>query len=516
MPARSGWLASAGIAALAALVVFPLLFAQSMMRGLSHDEQQHVAAGVLMAREGLLPYRDFPYLHTPYLPLVYSQFLGRSEYLLLATRLFSAICDALVAGLVFLFAFRALAALGRAWRIGLASAAVFLLLASPVFVFTISRATNHDLSILFALSATACFLAGARTRQNVFWFLSGLSLALAVGTRVTFAPLFAPFAVSLYFVSRESDARIFIRRILIFCAGAAVGTLPMFWLFMEAPARFLFGVLQFSQANLEYRYATGHPQNMDLLHKFRFLFKEVVVPNFAVCAAAVVPLAIYEWQRRRSRSRFPVELGFLISLIAFLLIGSLAPSPAFEQYFGVLVPFLLLIGIHCGSRLEIAARFVKPSVAAAVMVLAASAVLFPPDYQNLDKILTPAGWTTVKRHNEALKLRTYTQGPILTLAPLYVLEAGLKIVPEFVTGPFVWRVAEFLPPERRSRLGIVGGGDLETFFSARPPDAILLGQELRWEPPLVDYALRHGFRKLPIYDKEKAIWLSPKNTLPGK
>jgi hypothetical protein len=255
---------------------------------------------------------------------------------------------------------------------------------------------------------------------------------------------------------------------------------------------------------------------MDLLHKLRFLFKEIVCPNFAVCAAALAPLAIYEWQRRRSLSKFPAELVFLLSLIAFLLIGSLAPSPAFEQYFGVLIPFLLLVGISCGSRLEISSRFVKPSILAGVVVFAASTILFRPGYQNLDKFFTPKEWTTIKRHREALKLRTFTPGPILTLAPLHVLEAGLKIVPEFVTGPFAWRVAEFLPPERRSRLGIVGEGDLETFFKANPPDAILLGQELRWEPPLVDYAQRHGFRKVPIFDKEKAIWLSPKNVMPAK
>ena len=41
------------------------LFAIAMCRGLSRDEHQFIAAGALLATEGLLPYRDFPYFHVP-------------------------------------------------------------------------------------------------------------------------------------------------------------------------------------------------------------------------------------------------------------------------------------------------------------------------------------------------------------------------------------------------------------------------------------------------------------------
>ncbi len=501
---------------LAALAVFPLLFAQSMGRSLSHDEHQHVAAGVLIAREGLLPYRDFPYLHTPYLPLVYSLFLGHCENLLLATRLFSTVCGALIAGVLFLAAFRGFAALRMAWRLCLAAAFPLLLLATPVFVFTIGRTSNQELSILLALLATLSFVAASRTPRCGWLFLPGLLLALAIGTRVTFAPLFAPFAGALYFFSRAEARRIFWSRFAIFCAGVAVGSLPMLWLFLEAPARFIFGVLQFSQANIEYRQASGNPQNMELWSKLRFMFKEVVGPNFAACAAALVPLAIFAWQRRRARFSVPIELGFLLSLLPFLLLGAMAPSPMFEQYFCAFVPFLLLIGIFCGRRLELTARIVKPSVAAALSALVGSAFMAVLIYRNLDELLTPGEWTPVKRHEEALILRKYTSGAILTLAPIHVLEAGLQIVPEFVTGPFAWRVAEFLPLRQRRDLGLVGAGDLETFFAKGPPAAILVGHEQRWEPALIAYAERHGYRRVAISDEEEAIWLSPKNVTPAK
>ncbi len=172
------------------------------------------------------------------------------------------------------------------------------------------------------------------------------------------------------------------RRLAIFCAGVTLGTLPMLWLFIEAPGQFLFGVLQFSQANIEYRQAGGSPQNMELLSKLRYLFKEIIVPNFAACATALVPLAIFVWQRRGTRRPFPTELGFLLALLPFLLIGALAPSPTFEQYFCTFVPFLLLIGIFCGSRLEFTARIVQPSVIAALLGLVGSAFLVVMVYRN--------------------------------------------------------------------------------------------------------------------------------------
>ena len=507
---RGGILTSAGIVLLVALVVFPLFFAQSMGRSLSHDEHQHLAAGVLIARECLLPYRDFAYLHPPVLPLIYSLFLGHCEYLLLATRAFSAVCASLIAAVLFLAAFRAFAGHRPAWRMAIAAAAVLLLLASPAFVFTVGRTSNHELSILFALLAILCHLAALRTGRPAPLFFSGLLLAMAVGTRVTFAPLGAPFLAALFFIPSAGRQRTWLKQFGIFAAGGVLGGLPMLWLFIEAPAQFLFGVLQFSQANLDYRAATGNPQNMTLLPKLRFLFKEIAAPNFAVCAAAIVPLVCFEWQRRRANAPFPVGVIFLLSLVPFLLMGSLAPSPVFEQYFGVFAPFLLLVGISCGARLDVSDRFALPALAAIAAVLTASVIMVFPDYRTtLAKFPTPQDWTPIKRHREALALRQYAAGTVLTLAPLHPLEAGLKIVPAFATGPFAWRVAEFIPPKKRRQLGIVGAEDLEKFLRPNPPAAILLGQEKRWESALLEYAQRHGYRKIPIGSEDKAIWLKP-------
>src|SRR4030095_16129116 len=47
----------------------------------------------------------------------------------------------------------------------------------------------------------------------------------------------------------------------------------------------------------------------------------------------------------RAGRNLPFELLFLILLLPFVLIGSFAPSPAFDQYFFPLVPLVLLVGL---------------------------------------------------------------------------------------------------------------------------------------------------------------------------
>jgi hypothetical protein len=506
MTVRNGWGRGALVFAGAVLVIFPLFFAQSMGRSLSHDEHQHVAAGVLVAKEGLLPYRDFPFLHTPNLPLVYGLFLGHCEQLLLSARLFSTVCASLIAAVLCLAAFRAFAAAGT-WRWIFVAAVPLLLATCPVVVFSEGRATNHDFSILLAVLATICHLAAIRNaRRGPMLFLSGLLLALAMGTRVTFAPLVVPFLASIFFLS---TGRARLSQIAVFALGGVIGALPVLWLFCEAPAKFIYGVLQFSQTNLDYREATGNPQNMTVLTKLRFLFKEILVPNYAVFVAAVVPLAAFEWQRRLTRSRFPGELMFLLSLLPFLLVGSFAPSPAFEQYFFVFVPFLLLVGIFCASRLAIPAGMVKPIALACVVVVATSAFVVWPGYRNLDELSDSRKWTPVKRHREARELRNYPAKKILTLAPIHVLEAGLQIDPAFVTGPFAWRVANYLPQPERGVIGLIGSEDLESHLAAHPVEGILVGHEQQWEPALIAYAKQHGYQPMSMGDEDEVLWLKP-------
>ena len=71
------------------LVVGLLLLGLNMRRGLNHDEHQFVAGATLVARNSLLPYRDFPYFHVPLLSLIYALLFQSWDRLLLTARVFS-------------------------------------------------------------------------------------------------------------------------------------------------------------------------------------------------------------------------------------------------------------------------------------------------------------------------------------------------------------------------------------------------------------------------------------------
>src|SRR5829696_8613130 len=97
---RSGALVSvAAVIFLGAALV--LVWGLNMRRGLNHDEHQFVASAALIARNGLLPYRDFPYFHVPTLSFLYTLLFGATDYLLLSARSFSILCSWLTLVLIF-------------------------------------------------------------------------------------------------------------------------------------------------------------------------------------------------------------------------------------------------------------------------------------------------------------------------------------------------------------------------------------------------------------------------------
>src|SRR5438067_4314153 len=129
-------------------------------------------------------------------------------------------------------------------------------------------------------------------------------------------------------------------------------------------------------------------------------------------------------------------------------------------------------------------------------------------YRPVAKIARVKEWVPLQCHalGEELRARTRTgQGKVLTFAPIYPLEAGLEIYPEFATGPFAIRLAHLVAPERRRKMHLVSRDDLPDFLRADLPAAILLGFETAdIEQPLREFARANGYR---VVHKHKAIEL---------
>ena len=122
--------------------------------------------------------------------------------------------------------------------------------------------------------------------------------------------------------------------------------------------------------------------------------------------------------------------------------------------------------------------------------------------------VTPAMWFPNRARKFADELRRYVErGKVLTLAPAWPLEAGLSIYPEFATGPFAWRSARFVSPERRKRFKLVAPADLESFLQMDPPAAILTGvEDKELEGPLLQYASEHSYRPVKL-QKQRTLWI---------
>ena len=130
-PLSSRWLRGATVIWFAG--IFLLLFGLAMRRHFNHDEHQFVASAALIAREGLLPYRDFPYFHVPTLSFLYALIFQFTDYLLLGARWFSVASSWLMLLLLMATALAWLRKLSIATRVGIGVLLTLLLVARPAF-----------------------------------------------------------------------------------------------------------------------------------------------------------------------------------------------------------------------------------------------------------------------------------------------------------------------------------------------------------------------------------------------
>ncbi len=493
---------------LAAALALPFVLALSMNRGLNHDEHQHIAAGALVAREGLLPYRDFAHFHTPYLAFIYGLIFKMTDHLMLGARLLSVACVTASIGLVGAVTARLFRPRGTR-TVWLATVgAVLLLVSAAVFSRTAGRAWNHEPALFLALAAFLAHLTGVRRAHGGWIFAGAVLLGLAIGVRITYAPLLAPFGLALLFLVK-ADARRKLALIGWSAAGFAVSLAGVAWLAWLAPEQAWFGNFEFAKVNITYRFATGEPRTMTLPTKARFLYKEIIRHDLGLFAAFVLPLAGVITLSRRARRPLPVELLFLLFTLPFLLMGSFAPSPLFEQYFYPFVFFLVLGAAWSLALLPAGSRWFQVAAAIAGAGVLLSVGRGAAAYRELTRLFSPSHWTPIEMHADAARLRRVpAAGRILTLAPTQALEAGRPIYPEFVTGPFAWRISPFVEAGKAARLKIPTAATLGGLLAAHPPAAIFLGHEKNGEEQLEEHARQHGYRMVPPAS-DNELWARP-------
>ncbi len=508
-----------------------VIFDHAMLKGYFRDENQFVASGKLLEDEGLLPYRDYPYFHMPNLVFIYALIYQVTDFTLLGARFFSVLCAwGAIAGLVYA-AHRFFQHRSRWLRLAVGAGAVLLLLPNPLFVYTVGLAWNHDFPVFLTLAAALVFLYAVQYRDVRWLSLSGFLLGVAVGTRLTFLIVLVPFLWALALFSERPPFRNRFHAWVYFGVGFLVAMLPSVYLFFAAPREFIFGNIQYAKLNTLYRQVSEFEGPMTFSGKLFFLNERVLnQPGTVILLVVVVLFAIlsavsYLLHRRgsvmASATPFPVSSGigssysilyyvFIFTLPVFILIGSFLPTPSWYQYFYAPLPFIIFGILYSLSRLDRHSRSARYAglLAFFLSVLLVNYLHFD-NYPDLRLLARPGDWHPIQSRIFGYKIKTIVgKGRVLTLSPVFPLDGGARIFPQYATGIFAWRVADLLTDEQREIYGVMSKDELVAALEENPPGGILVGLTKNAEGFFIDYARQRGYSPVEI-NKNLTLWLPP-------
>jgi len=154
---------------------------------------------------------------------------------------------------------------------------------------------------------------------------------------------------------------------------------------------------------------------------------------------------------------------------------------------------IIAAGWSLGQLLQSRPKEVLAGISAFAAV---TMILFPKPLMYFVGVLNKENWVPTEVYAKAAEIRdTIGTGElVLTLSPIYVLESGNKIYPQFAAGPFAYRVADFLPEKIREQLNLVGPQSVAQL--PEKPDAILIGEEPKFlEDQIAELAGKNWTKK---------------------
>jgi len=503
---RVGWLAFLA-------VVLPFL---AIVSPVNHDETQYIAAAQLVS-DGLVPFRDFLYLQTPYQPYLFAPLFGIfRENGFLAARLFTGLLGAFILALTFLTL--------RAMEVEKARAATccILLWLCHTFVFSVTVVRNDALPALLlamAILIAARQLSGSATsKTRLFpWFVAGTVLGLAAGTKISYAApalAFAGFPVWA-FMLKTSPIREAIARSAAISFGLVLALLPLLWFRVIAPLAFDYGNFGYhSEAPLAWYAANGLEDRLTLFAKVRDVLLTLVR------GPALFALIIYGWLRLRSFRNGEVQSRFMLLIDVLVLAGlaaTIAPTPTWRQYAMPLLPPLFVgFGLVWQEASKRQSR--TPLIAGFAMIIAAIVGMGQPLFLLWQGTLgSDASPLTISSEGAYLAreaARAGLNGQSVSLSPEVVLASGLPLDPTFATGPFAYRTASMIAPRDRRVMRITSTEDVAAYLEQTQPDTIVTGYEnfdhvdiVGLEEPIEAFAQKRGYRRIESPFGDAIFWL---------
>jgi hypothetical protein len=515
---------------LLAFFALAMLVAKSQEKGLGHDEHQFVSPGILTMREGLLPYRDYPLFHVPYLVLLHGALAAWVPYKMLVVRLFTALTAWGTVFLIGRWTWRNVAVSNVWWRVAAVGAIGILFLLPPVTAQTVQMIWNHATPVFFFIAAWVVLAGAAATeRRGGRCLAAGLLLGIAAGMRLSLLPLSAPFGLAVMLMLPAASWKMRLRQTACFSAGLTLAWLPLAWFICRFPEQFFFNNFEtvahvqiwraypFWHPNLEnYVNAAGGllphtplpPRGLTFLEKLSFLrlspMRESLIPILLGPVLTVLALIA----SLRHDRKLPFVPAFALLCWPFVLWGCWAPSRVNSQYYYVAVVYgalLVAVGL-AGLRHTVQRRFVLSIVGLAVV---AAVFLGWEEYRDVRKVYKIRNWRGVRAHEGFVALARQTgPGYVLSLNAFHLQEGGARIYPEFSSHAFPWRLAHLFPEEKRRRYQLIAAHELTILLAGRMPDAIVVGrgETDQMEVPFLEFARMHGY--IPM-DERMTVWRRP-------
>jgi len=485
-----------------------------MLTSLNHDEYQFVAGGQLLLERGLLPYRDYPFLHMPYMLVVNAAAFALTGYHFLAARLLTAVCGTISAGLLFVNVYRASAGASKTFRSILSCTAVSLFILNTAYIDANGRALNHAVPNLLCLLALEVFTRGLKNkRSGLFLWIAGGLTGLAAGVRLTYALLVPAFTVAIFIqalcspiLQKTGWIRVGLKNLILYGSGIFSALVPVLLLALSAPRQFLFGNFVYIRLNTGYREVVGYGEAMTFGSKLAFFAEKILSdPVSGFLYALALALSIFAILKLIQSKDEKLVVNVLVALLGFFMfISAFGPTPTWPQYFFAPLPFLVIL---CASVIRLVYRKYPTlgwGLTGLILLLTVINGSASQAYKDLKGLQDPQAWVPLQIHQFSKELKqALPEGKVLTLAPIFPLEAGLDTYEMFAVGPLVWRSAHILSEVKRQEYGIIALTDLDQYLKSRPPDALLLGLEDRYdgfwmdnpsglEVPLQEYAEAHG------------------------
>ena len=476
-------------------IIIAVSFIHAMQQPYNHDENVYITGGKLLADQKLLPYLDYRHSHMPNIIFINALVFRITDYLLLGARTVNVLAFSLIIIMIYFITLKYFKQFNYWVKLLVFLAAVNLLIGNPIIQFTTGKAWTYDTPLMLSILAFLTHLIGTKSlKPNKWFFINGLLIGLATGTRLSYLFLIFPFVIG-FFLLPEQKIMFKFKFITIFFCGFVIAMLPSIILFLAAPEKFFYDIYTF-HTKIDSLYLISQGCYLNLPEMFETLFFYSKNPNNIALVIGIIFLLAIKifYTLKQKASVYPITLILIILL--FLIISSLIKNVYLKQYLFNLVPFII-IGFLLGISVL---KDNYKRIAIFLFLILSFSFSNKRIYNEIENVFSPEKWQTYQMHIFGGKITDITaDNYVLTLSPLFVLEGGGKIYKEFANNPFIWRTSHFVPEKIRNEFNIISPEELNSFLSRKPAYGILIGFEGGFDEIYLKYALDNNYveEKIP-------------------